>query len=164
MTHQIHKKPGFYFPTRALCSLVFWIFLDQWTKHKMRMLALHNTITILPFLKFSGVWNSGISFGLFPCNSSLQKIILWGMSTLMIIFLIRQYISSSKKVPRLGILLMISGACGNLWDRIFYGKVFDFISIRFGRWDFPVFNLADMLISVGFLLSAISSFSQEKDD
>lgn len=140
---------GFFFAT-------FWIVLDQWTKHTARTI-LDRPIDVLPILRLSGVWNPGISFGLFPCHSSLQKIILSLVSIMMIVFLIKEYTNavSSKQQSRTGLLFIIAGACGNLWDRLIHGHVFDFINVHFRSWDFPVFNLADMLITTGFVLLII---------
>ena len=140
---------GFFFAT-------FWIVIDQWTKQAARM-TLYHPIDVLPVLRLSGIWNPGISFGLFPCHSSLQKGILSLVSIIMIFFLIKEYTNavSSKHPSGTSLLFIISGACGNLWDRLIHGHVFDFINVHFRSWDFPVFNLADMLITMGFVLLVI---------
>jgi len=146
---------------KAFSFVMLWIGMDQWSKHAMRLTLLRK-ISITPFLSLSGIWNPGISFGLFPCHSPFERVTLLALSVIMVFFLVKQYILSLKNKPSIGVLLMIAGACGNLWDRLFHGKVFDFISVHFGPWDFPVFNLADMLISVGFLLLIIGSFDRKK--
>jgi len=132
--------------------MVVSIILDQGLKaFVQKKIALGELYTVTFFLDWTHVWNKGISFGMFPCASLFSRIILGGISCLFIGFLFVLYRQSIGLIQRLGSALMISGAISNGIDRIVYQGVFDFIRVHWGSWDFPVFNLADMLISMGFL-------------
>jgi signal peptidase II len=99
------------------------------------------------------VWNHGISFGILSdyyqyCNYAFVVI-----NFFIVGWLIFQLLKQSTISAFYGYCMVIGGALGNLADRIFKGAVFDFISLHYGDvfW-FPVFNLADALISLGVIL------------
>ena len=147
----------------ALTLVATGCIADQWSK-----IALQTYLNTHPPMQWFGVtikamWNCGISFGLFPCHSLAQKIVLLTIHSILILVLIRHYGKMHHKQSALGVLAMISGALGNFIDRIIYGKVFDFIAVKIGPWDFPVFNLADMLISIGFLLVCFDMNAYKKN-
>lgn len=120
------------------------LFLDKITK----WIILNNHISYYPvmknYLSLSYVVNTGAAFSLFE-NQQFFLIII---STLSIIFFI--YYFSKKNIdfiPQLAWGCLIGGALGNLWDRISYKCVVDFINLECLK--FPVFNVADIAISIG---------------
>jgi signal peptidase II len=128
------------------------IALDQSIKWWMRQnIALGEIYNVTPFLDWVHVWNRGISFGLFPCESLWSRSVLGLVTLIFIGFLVLLCTQSTTTRQRWGSGLMVAGALSNGIDRIFYRGVFDFIRMHWGSWDFPVFNLADMLITMGFL-------------
>jgi signal peptidase II len=136
-----------------LVHIIAWATaLDQGTKWWVRTHTQPNQVhTITPFLDWTHVWNYGISFSLFPCQSLWSRLILGALTLLFIGFLLFLYAQATTTRQRWGTALMIGGATTNGIDRIIHSGVFDFIHLHWGFWDFPVFNLADMLISMGFL-------------
>ena len=129
-----------------------FIFLDQITKWWVRQhIALGEGHTVTSFLDWTHVWNRGISFGLFECHSLIQRGILCFFVLIFIGFLTLLWSQAVTPRQRWGSILMISGALSNGIDRVIHQGVFDFIRIHYGSWDFPVFNVADMLITMGFL-------------
>ncbi len=104
---------------------------------------------ITPFLDFVYVWNYGISFGLFKEYYQYSNYILFGLNSIIVLYLITNLIKSQSKIQTLALNLIIGGAIGNLLDRAIRGAVFDFIYFNYHDFDFPAFNLADSFISIG---------------
>jgi signal peptidase II len=59
--------------------------------------------------------------------------------------------------------LVLAGAIGNLVDRLVYGYVIDFLHVYYQQWDFPVFNIADVAISMGAALLLLDAFYEQKE-
>lgn len=123
-------------------------------------LPYDQVISVIPsFVKFSYVRNYGISFGLsFPFLAWIIPIIaLFSISFIYLFF--RSYPSFFRGI---GTALFISGALGNLVNRLYLGYVVDFISVYYQSLHFPVFNLADAFISIGGLILWLSTLSYFK--
>lgn len=127
------------------------IFIDQLIKY-----IVNNNILlgqpyplIEDFLYITFVKNTGIAFGLFKNNNLFMIIII----SIILIILLYFYKKEKNKVLTLNIAItiLISGAIGNLVDRIFYGFIIDYIDFTF----WPAFNLADSLIVIGSILLGI---------
>ena len=117
---------------------------------------------IFPFLNFYLVWNIGIGFGLIPFESNIMYHILTAIiiviNIVLIIFLIK-----SKGITAYLIALIIGGSLGNLFDRIYYYAVPDFIDLHFIDFHWFIFNVADIFITVGIIgLIFIELFRKEK--
>ena len=107
-------------------------------------------MSVTSFLNFNLIWNEGIAFGLF----SFDKKLYYNLLTIFIIFvtlIILWLMLKSKGLEKLGILMIIGGSLGNLYDRLFYSAVPDFIDFHFNNFHWFIFNIADMFISVGIL-------------
>lgn len=115
-------------------------------------LSLKGIQPIASFVRFVGVWNSGVSFGFSAYPLWWWRYILLIITICIMGILIHWYWRSSEWFATAGLLLILGGALGNAWDRFYFGAVFDFIHFYYKSWTFPVFNVADMLISVGFLI------------
>ena len=105
---------------------------------------------ILPFLNFYLVWNTGIGFGL----ASLESNIFYHMLTafISIINLILIFLLLKAKGSYVYFLaLIIGGSLSNLFDRIYYYAVPDFIDIHIGNFHWFIFNIADIFISIGVI-------------
>lgn len=105
--------------------------------------------------------NEGVVFGLFPGKTNAFII----FSTLAIAIIIYLYIKSDKSlfVSNVALGLILAGAAGNLWDRIWYGYVRDFIDLHIGnQYHWPTFNIADTLICIGISFMVFASFSAPK--
>ncbi len=105
--------------------------------------------------------NEGVVFGMFPGKTNAFIII----SIIAIAVILFIYIKSDKSlfVSNLALGLVIAGAIGNLWDRIWYGYVRDFIDLHIGnRYHWPTFNIADSLICIGISFMVFTSFCASK--
>lgn len=150
-------------------SVVIFI-VDITTKIYMEsILGSGRVIDILPVLEFRLAHNNGSAFGFLADMGGWQR---WGFSAIALIvsgFLI----TWMKKTPAANLWLAVSltfilgGAVGNLYDRIAYGHVIDFIHVYWYQinFDFPIFNVADIAITIGALMMAIDvvrEFFQER--
>ena len=117
---------------------------------------------IFPFLNFYLVWNTGIGFGLISLESNIMyhmlTVIILVINIVLIIFLIK-----SKGIAAYLVALIIGGSLGNLFDRIYYYAVPDFIDLHFRDFHWFIFNVADIFITVGIIgLIFIELFRKEK--
>lgn len=105
--------------------------------------------------------NEGVVFGLFPGKTS-AFIVFSAIAIVVILFI---YIKSDKTIfiSNLALGLVLAGAIGNLWDRIWFRGVRDFIDLHIGdKYHWPTFNVADSLICVGISILVFTSFSAPK--
>ena len=106
--------------------------------------------SILSFLNFNVVWNDGIAFGLFPFEKSLNYILLTViiiLVTLVIVWLAQK----SSGLEKISYLMITGGSLGNIFDRIYYSSVLDFIDININGFHWFIFNVADIFITVGVI-------------
>ena len=102
------------------------------------------------YLNIQLVWNEGIAFGLLAINEShFYNSITFLISIVIIILIYFAY--KSKRFEKIAYVLIIGGALGNLFDRIYYNAVPDFIDLHVNNFHWFIFNIADMFISVGIL-------------
>ena len=102
------------------------------------------------FLNINLVWNEGIAFGLL----SFDKNHLYNLLTILIIVLIIIIffmILKSKGLKKYSLLMVLGGALGNLYDRIYFKAVPDFIDFHIGNFYWFIFNVSDIFISLGVL-------------
>ena len=102
------------------------------------------------FLNIYLIWNEGIAFGLFSFNENNLYNFLT-LFILIIIIVILYMISKSSGFKKYSLLLIFAGALGNVFDRIIYKAVPDFIDFHVGNFHWFIFNLADVFISVGVI-------------
>ena len=140
-------------------------FLDRITKIYLINLQADGTdidFYIYPFLNFYLVWNTGIGFGLASLETNIYYHILTSVIVIINIGLIFLLIRS-KKVYTYLIALIIGGSLGNLFDRIYYYAVPDFIDLHLGNYHWFIFNVADIFITVGIIgLLAVELLKKEK--
>ena len=103
------------------------------------------------YLNIDLIWNEGIAFGLF----SFSKSNLYNLITLiivMIIFFILTLIIKSEGLERISLSMVFGGALGNLYDRIMYKAVPDFIDFHIRDLHWFIFNVADIFITLGVIM------------
>lgn len=127
---------------------------DQITKRLIGSIVTGG-MKVFSFMSFIPVWNKGVSFSMFSEYSST-----WiAGSTIVISLYVMYLLHMSKKMwEKVALSLILGGAMGNLIDRLFFGKVFDFISVYYNGWHFAVFNVADICISLGAFLLVLEMF------
>tara|TARA_Y100001970_G_scaffold165154_1_gene201820 strand:- start:7302 stop:7796 length:495 start_codon:yes stop_codon:yes gene_type:complete len=153
MSNLLSKKNIFYI------SIIFFTFLlDRFTKvYILNYVEVNGSIDIYvnPFLNFILVWNSGIGFGLF----SFEGSIFYHLVTLIIIFinlLIIYMIIKANDYRIYFLLIILGGSLGNLFDRIYYSAVPDFIDLNYNGFHWFIFNVADIFISIGIICLIIT--------
>tara|TARA_B100001057_G_scaffold464122_1_gene518964 strand:+ start:183 stop:683 length:501 start_codon:yes stop_codon:yes gene_type:complete len=103
------------------------------------------------FLNINLIWNEGIAFGLFSFNqNNLYNLLTLIISIIVIVIL--KMIINSYGIKKYGLMMIFGGALGNLFDRIFYKAVPDFIDFHIGDFHWFVFNVADIFITIGVII------------
>ncbi len=138
--------------------------LDILTKNYIQNKIMYgDQVEITSFLSFVHFQNPGAAFSFLSDQGGWQRYFLIVISLLAVIYipsLINQYKKNMLIV--IGLLLILGGAIGNLYDRISYGYVIDFIYFRIAEFYWPAFNVADSAISIGVLLFLYGSFRSYK--
>ena len=135
------------------------IVIDQYTKFMVTLhIPLSYSINIVEgFFNLTHVRNSGVAFGIFSeQNSELKPYLLIFVSIIAIIaiLVIFHQTGKEKRMVQGGLVLVFSGAIGNLIDRVLHKEVIDFIDIFFNNRHWPAFNVADACITIGVMLLA----------
>jgi len=143
--------------------LVFCIgilLLDQWTKSMVvQKLPLYQRVNVIQgFFNLTHVRNTGGAFGIFGGEKGGLGSILFVVVSLIaigaIVFLFVK-IKENEKTLALSFSLILSGAVGNLIDRLRYGEVVDFLDFHLFTYHWPAFNVADSAICIGIGLMAL---------
>jgi signal peptidase II len=128
--------------------------LDRLSKVLVEVyLPLHQSWTIIPgFFDLAHTRNTGVAFG-FLANSDSPWVpwVLTLISSLALVAILAFALRNSQKnwKLQLGLMLVLGGAAGNLYDRLRYGYVIDFIEVYYSSYHWPTFNVADSSISIG---------------
>jgi signal peptidase II len=134
----------------AVCGFTaLGVILDLSVKALAReWLTPHNPVALMPGLNLNLGFNTGVAFGLFADRAALtftlMVLVQVGLITVLIVMLFR-----TTGVARYYYAAIVSGALGNLVDRLTSGAVTDYIDVYAGTWHWPTFNLADIFISLG---------------
>ena len=146
-------------------TIVFIVFLsDRVSKYIILKLSQplgELNISVTSFLNFHLIWNNGIAFGLF----SFEQDFYYNLFTLLIITITSIVIWLSYKtdgLEKISYLLIIGGSLGNIFDRILYSSVPDFIDISINNFHWFIFNVADIFISIGVVLLIILELFKKK--
>lgn len=154
----------------AIAALV--VVLDRLTKFWIESsLSAFDSITVIPgVFNIIHAQNRGAAFGIFnQTEGPLRVILLVGVSGVVMAYVAFQLWQMPKggwpegPLPPLALSLVLGGALGNLYDRVFRGSVTDFLQVFIGSYEWPSFNVADSAISVGAVLLLIRLWqSREK--
>jgi len=138
---------------KKIIIILILFFFDRLTKIYLIDLQTSGTdidFYVLPFLNFYLVWNTGIGFGLVSMETNVYYHFLTTIIALVNIGLIF-FLIKSKGIYSYLFVLIIGGSLGNLFDRIYYYAVPDFIDLHIGNYHWFVFNVADIFITVGII-------------
>ena len=143
-----------------LVALIFA--LDQYTKHLVvAAWELGQSLVVIPGLfSLTYVRNRGGAFGLLaglPETWRVAFFVVFAVATVAALVWMLRGTARDNLVQRLALTGVIGGAVGNLWDRIRYGEVVDFLDVYAGEWHWPAFNVADSFISCGVVLLLVGS-------
>ena len=138
--------------------LVFSIFLlDRLSKIYVIYLDkkfLGSELLSSKFLNIRLIWNEGVAFGLLSFNETIFYNALTFL-ILIIILIIFFMLSKSNGIKKFSLMMILGGAIGNVYDRIFYGAVPDFIDFHIGNFHWFIFNVADIFITLGVIFMII---------
>lgn len=141
--------------------ILLGLILDRITKLLVISNIKENEIVIIKnFFSFSYLENRGAAFGILQ-NKQMLLAAVTSLVVLAMIYYLFKYKPSSKLL-KISIALIIGGAIGNLIDRFYYNYVVDFIRLHYKDiYDFPTFNVADMLVVCGTFLLAFCILKEE---
>ena len=141
------------------------ILLDQASKLAvLRLLEPYQTIPVVPGFNLTLAFNRGASFSFLADAGGWQRWLFSGISlaaSVIIVILLRRT-PPADRLNGLGLSLVLSGAVGNLIDRLWLGHVVDFLDVYYRAWHFPAFNIADSAISIGAALLVLGMWRQER--
>ena len=135
-------------------SKIYVIYLDK--KY------LGSEIFSSKFLDINLIWNDGIAFGLFSFDDKMLYDILTILILIVIIALIFMTLGS-KGAKKYSLLMILGGAFGNVFDRLFYRAVPDFLDFHVGNYHWFIFNVADIFITLGVIFMIILEFIGNND-
>lgn len=134
------------------------LLLDQWTKHLiLQKVPLHHSVVIIPgFFNLTHVRNTGAAFGILAGRGRGAFAFFLILSVAAIVAMVYFYVKEEggDRRVRLPIPFILSGAIGNLIDRLRHGEVVDFLDFYVSSFHWPAFNIADSAICVGIGLLA----------
>ena len=137
-----------------LITIIIIFLLDRISKFYVIYLSEKNLSYNLfqsKFLNISLIWNEGIAFGLF----SFDQKFYYNLLTILIILItliVFWMIFKSEKLERLGFMMIFGGSLGNIFDRLFYSAVPDFIDFHIKNFHWFIFNVADIFITLGVVI------------
>ena len=141
--------------------IIFTFFLDLVTKnYAINNLLLNHSITINTFLNFTLAFNYGAAFSFLSDAGGWQRW-FFVIFSLIVISFISYILIKDKDSEYIAYSLVLGGALGNLYDRFLLGYVIDFIEFHYDNFYWPIFNIADIAISIGIILLLYSMFSKD---
>ena len=150
----------------TLGIISFCFLLDRFTKIKILELNPDiNKIFLNDFINIDLVWNTGIGFGLFSSEDKLFYNIFTAI--IVIINLVILYFAFiESKIKSFFLMIILGGSLGNLFDRVYYRAVPDFIDLNYAGYHWFIFNVADIFITIGIICLILSEFMfyKKKDE
>ena len=146
---------------------VILFIIDQVTKQWVaQSFDYRESLAVMPFFNLTYVHNPGAAFSFLADQPGWQRWFFTAIASIAsIVFLVwMAKTPKANKVLGIGFALMLSGALGNLTDRVLFGYVIDFLDFYVGQSHWPAFNVADSAIFIGAALMIIDSFTADKEN
>ena len=124
--------------------------LDRYSKAEIIKNLNDKSLYINDYLNLDLTWNTGVGFGLFSSSSELYYNIV-SLIISIVILLVFFLIIKSKRFDKIAFSIILGGALGNFYDRIFFNAVPDFIDFHINGFHWFIFNVADIFISLGVI-------------
>ncbi len=145
-----------------ISALVFAV--DQITKWAVFLsMEYHSMIPVLPFFSLVHVHNTGAAFSFLADAGGWQRWFFLDVAiatSAFILYLLRKH--HHEALMSVSLALILGGAIGNIFDRLWHGFVVDFFYFYYQTWSFPAFNIADAAITVGAVLLIADGFRHKK--
>lgn len=151
---------------RWLWLTLLCLVADQVTKQWVAgSFQLYESVNVLPFFSLTYVHNLGAAFSFLADQGGWQRWFFTAIAAIAsIIFIVwLAKTPKSQKLLSIAFALMLSGALGNLIDRVLFGYVIDFLDFHWAGNHFPAFNVADSVIFIGAALMILESFISEQN-
>ena len=161
--HLIIKVKVYKFLINSIFVLILFC-IDRFSKIYIIEFAEKTDITeiyITSFLNSYLVWNTGIAFGLFSLSNELTYNLFTTVIVLINLIII-YLITMTKDFRKYFFLLILGGSFGNLFDRLYYGSVPDFIDLHIGNFHWFIFNIADIFITIGIICLILAELLYKK--
>ncbi len=171
ITHKFGSYPWLEVLLKKFLKSIRWLLLiatlivviDQLTKFFIRKYMVYGETWapwdwMMPYVRLLYIHNTGAAFGMFKDANPVFMALAVIVSGVIIYYY--PHIPEDEKVIRFALSLQLAGAVGNLIDRIFFGRVTDFISVG----NFAIFNVADSSITVGVIILLIAVWWQDRKE
>jgi len=139
--------------------------LDQWSKQAVvGSMDLYERIQLAPFFNFTYVHNYGAAFSFLYDAGGWQRYFLTAVALVvsgLILWWLKQTERNQVLLP-VAFAFILGGALGNVYDRMMFGYVIDFIDVYYGSYHWPAFNVADSSIFIGAALLIIDMFKNNE--
>jgi signal peptidase II len=140
------------------------IAVDQITKWAVFLgMEYLSTIPVLPFFSLVHVHNTGAAFSFLAGAGGWQRWFFLGIgfiASIFILYMLRKH--HDEPLMGIGLSLILGGAVGNIFDRLWHSFVVDFLYFHYQTYAFPAFNIADSAITVGAALLIYDSLRQKQ--
>lgn len=135
---------------------LFIIALDQSSKHLLlNHFMPQEMVSITSFFNV-GLWfNTGAAFSFLYDAGGWQRWFFAVIAIVVSLIVLNWLMRSTDKINSFAFAYILGGALGNLWDRLQYGYVIDFLDFHINNWHWPAFNIADAAICIGAVLLAL---------
>jgi len=137
----------------------FFVIISIFTIDRLSKIAIiksseiygETNIFVSSFLSLNLIWNDGIAFGLFSFDKNIYYDLLTA-TIILITTVVLWMIFKTKKLEKFAFTMILGGSLGNIFDRLYYSSVPDFIDLHVNNFHWFIFNVADIFISLGVIL------------
>ncbi len=163
MMHTMWKQ------VRRWWALAFVLFVLDWATKQAIESSLYygQEIAVLPFFDLTLRYNTGAAFSFLAQAGGWQRWFFSAVALMVSVGITWRLvkISNTNRLEALALSFVLGGAIGNLYDRLAYGHVVDFLQFHWQQsWYFPAFNVADSAITIGVILMLLESFVSKKPE
>ena len=149
----------------SLILIILIFILDRVSKVFVIYLTDKNLVTEIfssRFLNINLIWNEGIAFGFFSFNQEYLYNLLT-LIILLVVCIVLVMIIKNEGYKKYALTMIFGGAIGNLYDRVFFKAVPDFIDFHIGEFHWFIFNVADIFISIGVFFMILLELIDNND-
>ncbi len=164
------QKQTWFNPTLMLSGLLLALGLfaaDQISKNMVRDFVLENGghVEVFPFFNLVYVWNEGVSFGMMQMDTQTGVQLLIAVAAVITALFLVILLRAQNCFTALACGTIIGGSVGNIYDRVHYGAVYDFLDFHLMGHHWPAFNIADACVVIGIAMIAYDSlFLSQKSE
>lgn len=160
---KLFSQTGLRFVWLAVLVFVF----DQWSKQAvLQHMELYQSMQLTPFFNLTYVHNYGAAFSFLSDQGGWQRWFFTFIAmavSLLILWWLKQ-LQKGQVLLSVAFSFILGGAIGNLYDRLAYGYVIDFLDFYYQQWHWPAFNIADSAIFIGAALLIVDMFYNKENN